>query len=54
MAAWEAIRYRSRCCSAAVFAARRSRESTVIRACGAYISSQLCSDQKTSFSGAGL
>src|SRR5262245_27860725 len=33
---------------------RRSRLSTVILACGAYISSQLCSDQYTVFSGAGL
>src|SRR5207244_11131202 len=43
------------CCGVAVAPAfRRSRPSTVIRACGAYISSQLCSDQNTSFSGAGL
>src|SRR5262249_50907931 len=43
-----------RCCSVVAFVPRRSCESTVIRAWGAYISSQLCSDQNTSLSGAGL
>src|SRR6185295_9929235 len=42
------------CCGVLVAAVVNARPSTVILACGAYISSQLCSDQKTSFSGAGL
>jgi hypothetical protein len=39
------IRCNYRCCGAAVAAVFNARLSTVILACGAYISSQLCSDQ---------